>query len=279
MSVQVAAGNHQTYRANEHDTVLSEVADVHCVLMPRALLVAGYDTAGAVIMIRSCSYAATDPAWSPDFFEHEFINEPLLGVPQQVKALFIGSREELIIPDRLYDESAARSWMESIQAICPDDVLHASPVPALQAQYAFALPARMDKLLHRYFGHTVMMPAGAYQLHKPATAIPHLMQCLISDDTVIASLHSSGKLLWHQQFAYTTVEDIAWQAAQVCRELHIPRVDLQVECCLLSEERYDLAPELERFFPKIRWTTGAPGEEGHWAPVLYLLKQLYACAL
>jgi len=279
MSVHVAAGNHLTYRANEHDTVLSEVADVHCVLMPRALLVAGYNSDGQIVMARYNGYAASDPAWVPDFFEHEFINEPLFGVPQQVKALFIGSREELIIPDKLYQEDAARVWMQSLQAIRPDDVLHSYAVKAIGAQYNFALPARIDKLLHRYFGDTTMMPVGAYQLFKPKLADPYLLQCFMTNDTVIASLHNNGKLIWHQQFGYTTVEDIAWQAAHLCRELHIPRIDLRLECTLMCEDCFDLIPELERYFPKIKWTTSGASEEGHWAPVLYLLKQLYACAL
>ena len=279
MSVHVAAGTHHTYRANEHDTVLSEVCDVHCVLMPRALLVAGFSKDGQVVMARYNSYAATDPAWVPGFFEHEFINEKLLGVPQQVKELFIGSREELIIPNALYEDRAVRAWMESLQAICPDDVLYSYAIEAADAQYVFALPARMDKLLHRYFGDTRIMPVGAYQLYKPNAGARYLLQCFIAQDTVIATLHNSGKLLWHQQFGYDAVEDIAWQAAHLCRELHIPRIDLQVECTLLCEECFELVPELERFFPKIKWSTSESSDKGQWAPVMYLLQQLYACAL
>src|SRR5205085_4948316 len=147
MSVHVAAGTHHTYRANEHDTVLSEVYDIYCVLMPRALLIAGFSEEGQVVLVRYNSYAATDPPWVPGFFEHEFINEKLLGVPQQVKALFIGSREELIIPNTLYEERAARTGMESLQAICPDDVQYSYDLKAADAQYTFTIPARIDKLL------------------------------------------------------------------------------------------------------------------------------------
>jgi hypothetical protein len=247
--------------------------------MPRALLIAGFGNDGQLVMARYNTYAATDPVWAPDFFEQEFINEPLFGVPQQVKTLFVGSREELLIPDAQYDEQAARAWMASLQAICPDDVLHSYPLDSAGAQYTFALPARIDKLLHRYFGDTPVLPVGAYQFYKPNTAAPYLLQCFISTDTVIASLHNNGKLLWHQQFGYTTVEDIAWQAAQLCRELHIPRIDLRLECTMLCDDCYELGRELECFFPKIKWATSGSSDKGHWAPVIYLLQQLYACAL
>jgi hypothetical protein len=279
MSVHVAAGIHHTYRANEHDTVLSEVSEVFCVLMPRALLVAGFGSEGQVIMARYNSYSAADPAWEADFFEQEFINETLFGVPQQVKALFIGSREELIIPNSLYNDRAAKEWMASLQSICPDDVLYNHLLESTDARLAFVVPSRIDKLLHRYFGHTRIMPLSAYQFHKPNPGVPYLLQCFIAHDTVIATMHRDRKLLWHQQFEYSSPEDLAWQAAHLCRELHIPRIDLRLECAMLCDDCYTLGLELERYFPKIKWSTSGSDDKDPWAPVLFLLKQLYACAL
>ncbi len=95
----------------------------------------------------------------------------------------------------------------------------------------------------------------------------------------MASLHQLGRLLWHQQFDYSSVEDIAWQAAYACRELHIPRIDLQIQLTMLCDSCYGIGVELERYFPKIKWSLSLAREEGPWAPVLYLLQQLYACAL
>src|ERR1044072_5942300 len=108
MSVHVAAGALHTYRANEHDTVLSEVATVQCILLPRAFLIAGFNEEGQVVMARYNSYSAADPAWETHFFEQEFQTETLLGVPQQVKAIFLGSEESMLIPASMYEEGTAR---------------------------------------------------------------------------------------------------------------------------------------------------------------------------
>lgn len=278
MSTHVSAGAHHTYRANEHDTVLSEVSRVICVLLPRSFLIAGFNGDGHVAMARYNSYEHTDPAWDKDFFEQEFMNEPLLGVPQQVRAVFIGSREGMLIPSTLYNEGEARKWMTKLQSVCPDDVLHSYGAESADAQYAFALPAAMDKLLRRYFGETPVLPLAAYQFYKPVKA-GYILQCFAAEDVVTASLHQLGRLLWHQQFTYSGVEDIAWQAVYVCRELHIPRIDLQIQLTMLCDDCYDLGPELERYFPKIKWSLSLAKDEGRWAPVLYLLQQLYVCAL
>jgi hypothetical protein len=278
MSVHVAAGAQHTYRANEHDTVLSEVAAVHCILMPRAFLVAGFNEEGQVVLAHYRGYTSADPAWDPHFFEHEFMTETLLGVPDQVKAVFIGGSDAMPIPDNLYDEGATRAWMERLFSIAPNEVLHTYKLEAPPAQYVYTLPESIDKLLHRYFGDTPIMPVAAYQFYKP-NRNGNVLQCLIAEDSVIATLHQNGKLLWHQQFAYETVEDIAWQAAHLCRELQIPRVDLHLQCAMLCDTCFEQAPELERYFPKIKWSVGTPVEGDQWAPVVYLLQQLYACAL
>lgn len=279
MSDTVAAGIHKTYRANEHDTVLSEVAAVICVLMPRAFLVAGIDQAGEVVMARNSSYPSDKPAWAADFFEHELMNETLLGVPQQVRAVFVGSMEELLVPQELYESSSVRSWLNSLYAICPDDAVCNQAIPAIDAQQCFTIPTRIDKLLHRYFAGTPVRHVSAYQFHKPPAEAPYLFQLMAGSDRVYASLHASGKLLWHQQFAFSTQEDIAWQLARLCRELQIQRTDLRVQVSMISPDLFEIGPELERYYPRIRWNSGLTGTKETWSPVLYLLQQLYACAL
>jgi hypothetical protein len=148
-----------------------------------------------------------------------------------------------------------------------------------EAEYVYAVPQAIEKLLHRYFGETPIIPLAAYQFHKVDAGIPYLAQCLITQDTVIASLHQYGKLQWHQQFPYSSVEDIAWQLAYLCRELAIPRIDLNIQCTMLCDTCFDIATELEQFFPKMKWSLALDSINDPWSPVVYLLQQLYACAL
>jgi hypothetical protein len=280
MSSSVPTAIQHTYRVREDDSVLSEVTAVNCVLLPRSMLVGGFNAEGRLLMARYHSYQQSSPAWSPAFFEKEFMTDTLLGMPQQLKAVFIGSREELLIPNELYDDHAARLWMEKLQAICPDDIVYSYGLTLSEARYTFALPSGMDKLLHRYFGQTRIIPVGAYQFYKPDTMQPQLLQALIGPDSVTASLHQNGKLLWHQQFEYSVAEDIVWKFTQLCRELRIPLVDLQILCTCVNTDQYGIGPELEQYFPKIKWSAGSVmNEAGDWAPVVYLLQQLYACAL
>lgn len=280
MSSSAPTVTQHTYRVREDDTLLSEIVAVNCVLMPRSLLVGGFNAEGRLIMARYHSYSEKHPAWSPAFFENEFMTDTLLGMPQQLKAVFIGAREELLIPNELYDDHAARLWMEKLQAICPDDIVYSYGLNLTEARYTFALPSGMDKLLHRYFGQTRIIPVASYQFYKPDRNQSQLLQCLVGPGTVIATLHQEGRLLWHQQFEYTVAEDIVWKFTQLCKELRIPLVDLQIVSTCVDKDQYGIGPELEQYFPKIRWSAGSVmSEAGDWSPVVYLLQQLYACVL
>lgn len=273
------ASTQYTYKAHERDTLLSEVSSVQLVLLPRALAIAGFTEDGQVLMVHYTAASTEHIDWGCDFFEHQFINEPLLGVPQQVKSLFVGSPYQLIIPDALYDERSTRSWLKNLYSILPDDWITEYHSEWDQAWYRMAIPRELHKLLTRYFGHTAVLPLAAPQFYKPDTSKAHLVQCIISGDLVFATLREQGKLQWHKVFEYSNVEDIAWQFAHICKQRGIRQIELRIEGTILCETCYDQLTELETFFPKIKWSAHSHSDEGHWAPVIWAMQQLYACAL
>jgi len=279
MSSATSAGNQISYRNSQHATVLSEINAVICVLFPRAILVAGFDAAG-ILRLAQYNYLDADmPAWHLDFFQHDFINEKLMGVPQQLKAIFIGTEDELIIPNDVFEEALAKDWLRNLRAVCPDDVFKTFELKDAGAQYTYNLSGRMDKLLHRYFGQTPILPLAAYQFHKPNTGKEHLLSCVITESLFVGSLFQLGKLQWHRQFSYNTIEDIAWELVNLCKELHIGANDLVLECGIIRKDSYDFALELERYFPAIRWSADEGKDLDPWSPFVYLAQQLYACAL
>ena len=46
----IIADPHRVYQAHDQDTLLSEVASVQCVLLPRAVLAAGFSDEGRVLL-------------------------------------------------------------------------------------------------------------------------------------------------------------------------------------------------------------------------------------
>ncbi len=276
MLTDTADTRQRSFRANEHENLLSEVEAVLCVLFPRSVLLGGFNADGQAIVVHFCDYIAPQPSWDSSFFEARFMSETLLGMPQLIKAVFISSEEEMLIPESLFQEKNAHDWLQKLNGASPNSVLHQHKLAQPAARYAYMLPTPMEKLVHRYFGTLRMLPLAAYQFHKPGNE-HYLLQGIVGGGRATASLHQSGRLLWHQQFDCEKAEDFAWKAASLCRELHIPRIDLHIELCLLSDQHFDFATELECYFPKIKWTRNLATEDGSWAPALFLLQQLFAC--
>ncbi len=277
MASQNIAATAHTFKAHDADTLLSEVATVRCILMAGSLTIAGYSDEGAVLAVKYHGYANPRNEWMPNFFEHQFLNEALLAMPQQVSAVFIGSAHQLIVPDALYDAAESGKWLRSLYHLHPEDSVLASEAKGEEAHYLLSMPVKMQALLHKYFPAANVLPLAAYQLKKPMES-GNVLRCLISANEVMATLHQDQKLLWHQVFAYDEVTDIAWQLAQLCKEHHIPPIDLKLEVSTLCDSCFDEVLELETFFPKIKWDGKDGGSQGHWSPVTYLLQQLYECA-
>lgn len=277
MTSLTTATTAHSFQAHDADTLLGEVTSVRCVLMAGSLTVAAYNDAGAVLAVKHNSYASPRNEWMPNFFEHQFLNEPLLAMGQQVSAVFIGSANQLVVPDAFYDAAESGKWLRSLYHLHPEDSVLVSEARSEEAHYLLSMPVKMQALLHKYFPSANVLPLAAYQLKKPAEK-GALLRCLISGNEVMATLHTDGQLLWHQVFPYDAVTDIAWQFAQLSKEYHIPPIDMKVEVATLCDGCYDDVLELETFFPKIKWAGKENNIQGHWSPVTYLLQQLYECA-
>lgn len=277
MSSQVIADNHFVYHAHERDTLLSEVVASVCILLPRSFAVAGFGADGKVLVIKHIIAAAPRQEWDAAFFEYDFLNEPLLAIPSQLKAVFIAGDHTLAIPDDLYDADALRLWMNSLHHIPADDLLDTYSAVTDKLHYAFTLPVAIQKIISRYFTDARVLPAAAYQFFKPKTRKDANMQCLITAESVTATLRIDGRLIWHQVFGYDTPEDIAWQFTYLCKTHQVHAIDLHVEATTLSSRDYQILPELETFFPKIEWSDRQMKNEGYWAPAIFLMQQLYAC--
>lgn len=277
MAAPVITANHRIYEAHQRDTLLSEVVAVVGVLLPRALAVAGIGKEGQVLVIRYSDYAGQFPEWDARFFEQQLLNEPLLALAQQAKAVFAGSEYELLVPEALFDQQAVGQWMKTLFPLSPVDHIIGCKADADQLHCLTALPQEIHKLAGHYMPAAQFLPVSSYQFYKPAAGQGALLQCLIGAQDVIATLRRDGQVIWHQAFTYQAVTDIVWQFAAVCKEQAIEINDLEVIATTLCDTCHDHLVELEAFFPHLRWAAGQRSEEGAWAPAIFLMQQLHAC--
>ncbi len=271
--------NNFVYNVHEGESLLGQVGKVICIILPRGFLVAGFSERGDLLMIRYKDYDKSLPTWIIDFYEHHFIDEPLLSQPQAVVATFIGSDKYLITPNKLYEEHAARKWMDSLFFIEDSDIIATHHLHEDQAQYIYAFPGPIKGLATRYFNDTKVLPLPAYQFtqHQKSDIGIH---CCITPEQVFATLYQNKILQWHQVFSYQTGEDIAYHISLLCKQKNIRSEALDIECSLIHSGLNPILGNLSQYFPNIRQSEGGMmSTNRQWMPTISLLQRLYVCAL
>ena len=137
----------QIYNVQEDETIPSRVAFVICVLVQRGLLVAGFSVSKELLTLHYTGYNKTKPVWELSFFEHLFSQEPLLVAKEKVKAVFICSNKNLIVPDALYEEKDAQNWLKHIYFIEQKDVIESFRLEDDKASYLHAVPLSISELI------------------------------------------------------------------------------------------------------------------------------------
>ncbi len=267
--------NEQVYNLHEDESLSSQVAQVICILLQRGMLTAGFTADKELLMLHYSGYNNHKPVWELDFFEHIFLQEPLLAAKEKVKGVFVLSDKNLVIPNDLYDENEAGNWLGHVHFIEPNDVILSYSLDDDNAQYLFAVPLSITELVKINFKKAALLPFPVY-CFKNTNKQGLYLQCCITGEQLCATLHNYSQLLWHRIFEYSSAEDIAFSINQLCIENHISSSDVSFNCNATSAAEYDTLNELSQYFPTIKNGSGATIHT-RWDGAICLAQQLLAC--
>lgn len=266
----------QVYNAQDDDGMMSRLATVICVLVQRGMLVAGFNVTKELLTIHYTGYNKNKPIWEINFFEHMFVQEPLLASRDKVKGVFICSGKDLIIPDALYDENEAKNWLKHIYYVEQKDVIESYSLEEDKAKYLQCMPMNITELVKINFRKATTMPLAAYHFGNSTTRQSLYLQCCITAEQVCATLHNYSQLLWHRVFDYTCAEDIAFEIRHLCMENNISPSKISLRCNSISAAEYNIINELSAYFPGLRAGNGR-SINSQWDGAIYLAQQLVAC--
>lgn len=271
--------NQQVYRVHTGDTLMMQVSRVIFVLLPRGICIAGFSDRGDLLTIHYNDYKKSLPAWIIDFFEHEFLNDSLLASPHKVVGVFIASDKTMLVPEVIYNESEATQWLNKLNFVEGNEVVSTHELREDKAHYVYSWPAAMKSLINRYFSKAKVMPFAAYQFYKPFKSECSLQIC-ITNNEVFATLYKNRTLNWHQVFGYQTAEDIAYRLKHVCKHYNVDEKEMVFQCTVANKNLATIITELTQYFPDLKdGSSNVAASDRSWTATVYLLQQLYACAL
>lgn len=271
------AVNEQVYNAREEESTPSRVALVICVLARRGLYVAGFSITKELLTIHYSGYGISRPVWDLDYFEQAFVSEPLLAVKEKIKGVFIASDRHIIVPDELYDENHAREWLKRIYYVEHGDKVMISELEHDKAILLQAVPLNITELVRINFKKAGIIPLHLYQFDRKHNLSLQL-QCCLTGDQVILTLHNYSQLLWHHVADYSRAEDIAYMIRLHCKENYIDPAKLNITCDALSGADFEVINNLTQYFPAIKCGNSMTIHTS-WDPAKCLANQLLECAL
>jgi hypothetical protein len=265
----------QIYNVQEDEGLTSRVALVICILVQRGMVAVGFSISKELLTIHYTGYSANKPVWDLDFFEYLLAQEPLLGVREKVKGIFICSDKNLIVPDALYEEKEAKAWLKQIYFIEARESIDSYILEEDKARYLHATPVNITELLKINFKKVPILPLAMYHFRNTRQQSLYL-QCCLTNEQVCATLHNYSQLLWHKVFDYTCAEDIAYEIKHLCMENNISPSKISIMCNTISASEYEVINDLSQYFPGIKSGNGRT-MSARWDPAMALAHQLLEC--
>jgi len=266
------------FAANREQVSGGNISRVICLLAPGTILIAGLNAQGEVFSAKN--YSNNTAEWDADFFASICRNELLLRDVKLVKAVFVATHKQTLVPEALYHAEQATAMLRNIYHIQHDEVILSGTVNAEKAKVVYALPGDVVETIQQVFGKADMIPVTTGICgSKPDPRYEYQVSCLLMQGKVFASLHVRGALQWYQVFDFTNAEDIAYRIGTVCRQNNIGIADVYVNCMAGHDSLTAVIMELATYYPKIKYAdSNTVIDEKQWLPVLYLLQQLNICA-
>lgn len=269
--------NYHVYNVHEGSSLQHQIERVVCVLMPRGFAFAGFSSHGDLLTMRYGDYDAELPPWILDFYEHHFIDEPMLTDPLNVVATFIASDKYLIAPDYVYNEIETAEWLKKLFFVEANEEILVHPLRDDKAKYLYTIPTTVKNLIGRYFTGSKILPLTAYQFYKPYKADTHI-QAVITPEQVFATMYKNRELQWHQAFPYEVGEDIAYHLHLLCKEKKINVEQMELKCTVAYRGLNPVMNDMAQYFPNIKdGDANVVSSNEQWTPSINLMQHLLSC--
>lgn len=270
--------NYHTFNVHDGDSLHKQVEKVVCVIMPRGFAFAGFSNHGDLLMMRYGDYDPELPPWILDFYEHHFLDEPMLADPMNVVATFIASDKYLIAPDFVYNETEATEWIKKLFFVEANEEVIVHPLHDDKAKYLYTIPTTVKNLVGRYFTASKILPLTAYQFYKPYKSDTNI-QCVITPEQVFATMYKNRVLQWHQVFPFQVGEDIAYHLHLLCKEHKTSVENVELKCTVAFRGLNPIMNDMAQYFPNIKdGDANVVSSNEQWAPSISLMQQLLSCA-
>jgi hypothetical protein len=254
---------------NMHDDPLTNIETLHLLIWEQGLCIAGYGLNGNVLTTKVYVF----PKGNIHSIESIFINEPLVAGPQPVTHIWIAKTRNMIIPQHLFQETAAAAWLAKFHHVTPDEsILCTSIKQPTPVSIAYPVPNHLITLLKKYFAEGQINALSGMLLQQEASTENDTADIVFLKETIALTIRKKGKLISHQIGLTEDINNLVYKIASISQEYKIAQEDLKVSISGFCIDE-NTTNELKSFYPKMV----VPGSEQFSS--FTLLSKLITCAL
>jgi len=248
------------------------LSEIHLLIWPGGLAIAGFDPEGAPVWAETyITREQPDAAW----LQHLLAQHPILkNQAKKTRKIWLSEERNLLIPNSLYDNDYADSWIRKFHYLEPEEMLLHFDMPgSVGAKIVFPVSEALKLTLNDYFPGASFVPLSQMVFPSVNETANESIQMISLPREIIFSLNHNGHYIFHLTFPYDTPQNVIYKLALVLEEKGIsPEQVTRLLITGMAPFWNNILEELAQFFP-----IEMPGQNTTEI-TLNFLKTLYSCA-
>ncbi|HET8572714.1 MAG TPA: DUF3822 family protein [Edaphocola sp.] len=259
------------WKYTSDDATERSLSEIHVLIWPGGLATAGFTAEGTPVWAET--YITRDQPGAI-WLQHLLSQQPILkSQSKKVKKIWLSEERNLLIPNSLYENDFAESWIRKFHYLEPEEMLlHFDLSESVDARIVFPVSEALKLSLNDNFPNASLMPLSQMVFPHPDRSANETIRMISLPREIIFSLNHNGHYIFHLTFPYDTPQNVIYKLALVLEEKGIsPEQITRFSITGIAPFWNNVLEELARFF-----SIETPGDNTTEI-TLNFLKTLYSC--
>lgn len=233
-----------TYSRSDNDLEL--LHSVQLIIWENGLCIAGFDSDNEPLMAKQFAFTQ----WNKSAITNIIVNEPMVAGPQPVTHVWLSEERQIISPRELFDAQEAEKWLPMLHFIDTSETIMHSQQPDSGKIISYPAANEMLELMGSFFEEAELGNFSGLMICEPTTEKPRI-DMVVLNNFVWLSLYQNHKLMLHQAFVFSTLDDCVYRILNLLQLHQIAVPEVQIKAKVIHPNHAEITPELKAYFPQM----------------------------
>lgn len=260
------------WRYVPNDYSEKSITDIHLIIWRGGVCVAGFQEGGIQGVVQTyLTQKQPDVLWVKELAEQDVF---LKKYPKKVKKIWISEERNLLVPNSIYEENHAESWVRKFHYLSPDEILlHFELNSSVDAKIVFPVSESLKAFLTENFSKAEFKAVSDLAFRSVPNDTPADVRIVCLPREIILTVGHNGHFVYHLVYPYETPQDVLYKLALILEEKGINQAQVNnISFSGIAPFWNNILEEISFYFPL------KTSSENTTEISLTFLKSLYTCA-